>query len=205
MAINEYIDDQALMDAAQEGEEETKEESKFSSLEVMARLTDTNIEATEICEKFLLITYDIPKTEAGDQARREFLAKAKLIGAVAHTDSVYLMPWTADAESIALGLAKIGKVCVWTSQTTDNLQAVEVTRNYDAGLVNQITEITERLDKIEGYIMLEQPKRAYRMIAKTDLMVEEMDKAIMRRNSAVLYVRFMVVKARYQSLARNVW
>ena len=182
---------------------EEEKESKFSSLEVMARLTDTKIETHEICDKWFLITYDIPKTEEGDKARREFLAQAKLKGAVSHTDSVYLMPWTPDAEAIALGLAKVGDVCVWTSQTTDNLQAIEVTKNYDKSLGESIDEIVERLDKIESYIVLDQNGRAYRMIPKTDLMVEEMDKAIMRRGSAALLTNFLLIKARYQSLARN--
>ena len=185
---------------------EIAESDKFASIEVMARLTDTEIEANEICERWLLVTYDIPKTKAGDIARREFLTKAKLVGAVSHTDSVYLMPWTPDAENIALGLARAGgQVCVWTSQTTDNLQAVEITRNYDAGVERQITKIEERLDKIEKNILAEHNKRAYKMVLKTDKMVEEMDKAILRRGSAILYVRFLAVKVRYQMLARNTW
>ncbi len=59
-------------------EEIVEKESKFSSLEVMARLTDSKIDAREICEKWLLITYDIPKTDEGDKARREFLNNAAL-------------------------------------------------------------------------------------------------------------------------------
>ncbi len=87
-------------------------EVDFASLEVLARMTDTHIEAREICDRWLLLTYDIPKNTAGNKARHEFLKKARELGATRHTDSTYLMPWTPDAEMLALEVARTGKACV---------------------------------------------------------------------------------------------
>lgn len=172
----------------------------FSSIEVMARLADVEIDAREICEKWLLITYDIPHTENGDKARREFLLNARMIGATRHTDSVYLMPWTPAAEAIALELAKFGEVCVWTSQTTDEKKAQEITKNYDAGLQPQLDVISERLDKINENINLERLGRAAKMAEKTEEMLKNMEQAILRRGSAQLYIFLTILKQRFSEL-----
>ena len=177
----------------------------FSRLEVMARMTDTVIEARELVDKWLLITYDIPHTENGDRARREFLNSARLIGASRHTDSVYLMPWTKHAEILALRLGRAGTVCVWTSQTTDEVKAAEITKNYDKGLQPQLDDISERIDKIAYNISKERMKRAYKMLDKTERMLDNMEQAIIRRGSAQLYVLLSLIKERFQVAARAVW
>lgn len=172
----------------------------FSSIEVMARLTDTKIEAREICEKWLLLTYDLPNTEEGNKARAAFLAQARLYGATKHTDSVYLMPWTKKAEMLALDLAKKGEVCVWTSQTTDKTEAERVTRRYDEGLEPVLDKISDRLDKIAGHLFNEHYKTAYRMLDKTGTMLEHIEQAIIRRGSAQLYLLVTVLQRRFASL-----
>ena len=78
----------------------TGTQNPFASIEVLARLTGTQIRCREICDRWLLITYDLPHNKKGDRARREFLDTAKIIGATHHTDSVYLMPWTPAADPI---------------------------------------------------------------------------------------------------------
>lgn len=179
-----------------------KEESKvdFSSLEVMARLTETNIEAREICDKWLLITYDIPHNEAGDKARAQFLQNAKAAGASMYTESVYLMPWTKEAEMLALQLARAGEVCVWTAQTTDVAKAAEITRNYDSSLSPRLDEISGRIDKISAHLEDGHQGRAYRMIEKTEKMLWDIEAAIIRRGSAQLYVMLTLIKRRFETL-----
>lgn len=184
---------------------EAKQGVDFSRLEVLARMTDTKIEAREICDKWLLLTYDIPHNENGDRARREFLDRARLIGATRHTDSVYLMPWTKHAEVLALQLARAGEVCVWTSQTTDEVKATEITKSYDKGLEPQLDEISERVDRITYYINKNWMKRAYRMVDKTERMLDNMEQAIIRRGSAQLYILLSLIKERFQSVARATW
>jgi len=169
------------------------------SLEVLARLSNTKINVRDVCDQWLLITYDLPKSEEGDKARRQFLVQAAAIGATRHTDSVYLMPWTPSAESLALGLSKVvgGKVVVWTSTTTDTVQAAEITRNYDASLRPILDEIIERIDRINEYQVKGWYKRANRMIPKTDRMLAQAEQAILRRGSASLYALLVIVRKRY--------
>lgn len=177
----------------------------FSRIEVMARMTDTKIEARELVDRWLLLTYDLPHNEKGDSARRAFLNQAKMIGATRHTDSVYLMPWTKHAEVLALELARAGEVCVWTSQTTDETKAAEITRSYDKGLQPQLDEISERIDKITYNLSKDRMKRAYKMIEKTERMLDNIEQAILRRGSAELYVLLSIIKERFTQVARATW
>ncbi|KKN14596.1 hypothetical protein LCGC14_0994570 [marine sediment metagenome] len=168
----------------------------------MARLMDVSIETKEICDKWLLITYDIPHTEEGDRARREFLDNARLIGATKHTESVYLMPWTGEAEILALNLSgtKGGRVCLWTSQPTDTELAEDITKTYDASLRPQINEIGVRLDKIVAHQDAGHELRAEQMLIKTKLMLDGMEKAVVRRGSAQLYVLITLLKRRLEAV-----
>lgn len=172
-----------------------------SGLEVLAKMTGTQIEARDICDKWLLLTYDLPHTEAGDKARRRFLDRAKLIGATKHTDSVYLLPWTTLAEGLALQLAKIGDVCVWTSLTTDEAKASEITKKYDDGLKPVLDEISERLDRISEHFTNHHYKTAAKMLDKTGRMFAGVEQAIIRRGSAELYIWCGVLGRRLAQLA----
>ncbi len=182
-------------------QEETRNED-LDSLEVLARLMDVEIETKEICDKWLLITYDLPHTEEGDRARRVFLDNARLIGATKHTESVYLMPWTGEAEVLALNLSgtKGGRVCLWTSQPTDTNLAVDITKAYDASLRPQIDAIGVRIDKIVEHQNEDRWGRAAQMMEKTKKMLDGMEQAVLRRASAQLYVLITLLKRRFALL-----
>ena len=173
------------------------------SLAVMAELTESKIELREVVSSFLLIVYDIPHTKEGDKARREFLAEAQSIGATRHSDSCYLMPWTKEAEILALQLARSGKVCVWTSETTDISKAAEITKSYDESLEPQIDELAERIDRIEEHQQHRRFKRANKMLVKTATMVANLEDVINRRGSEYLLQYFTLVKRRYASIGRK--
>ncbi len=174
----------------------------FSTIETYAKLTETNIQTREICDKWLLLTYDLPHNEKGDAARRRFLVKAHEVGAVQHTASVYLMPWTPAAETLALELARVelGKVCVWSSQTTDKTKAEEITKNYDKGLAPVLYEIGDRLDKIAGHLEANRLKRAMKMMEKTGKMLAAIRQAIIARGSAQLYILLTLIERRAEQL-----
>ena len=110
------------------------------------------------------------------------------------------MPWTKSAEIIALQLARVGEVCVWTSQTTDEARAREITQNYDKGLEPQLDEISERLDRIAENLDKKRYKRAHKMMDKTERMLNNMEGAIVRRGSAQLYVMLTLLKRRFEVL-----
>ena len=178
----------------------TEKTGELTSLEVMARLTDTKIDVREICDKWLLLTYDLPNTEAGNKARAGFLAQAKSYGATKHTESVYLMPHTKQAEMLALELAKIGDVEIWHSTIEDPARAEEVTKSYDEGLQPLLDEISERLDKVAGHFEVDHNKRAISMLNKTADKLDAVEQAIIRRGSAQLYLVALVLRRRFKSL-----
>jgi len=167
------------------------------TLEVMAGLTDTPIEARELVDKWLLVTYDLPHTEAGDKARRTFLQAAAAIGATRHTDSVYLLPWTPQAELLALQLARIGEVVLWTSTTTEESASAKVTRVYDKGLEPILDEIAGRIDRINEHKTKRRYKRANKMIPKTERLLDQVGGAIQRRGSAPLYAYWQILQKRF--------
>jgi hypothetical protein len=177
---------------------ETKSEN-MTEIEVMARLIGVNIKCREMVDEWLLITYDIPCTPEGNAARNEFLHQARAIGATRHTDSVYLMPFTATAKQLALQLAKRGDVCVWSSKV-DQAQAQQITKSYDDGLQPMFDEIDQRIDRIVENIKAKRLKRAEKMIDKTEVMVSDLKNAIVRRGSAQLYILFTLLERRFNAL-----
>ncbi len=181
-------------------------DNDISSMEVMARLTGIKIEIKEVINEWLLLTYDMPHSEEGDKARREFLQSARAIGAAQQTESVYLIPWTPEAETLALDLSrqvqvmKRGKVIIWTSTPTDKAKAAEITETYDAGLEPLISDIEERLGRIEEHQAKKRYLRAEKMLAKTNRMLENLRDAVMRRGSMVLFLRLQILQHRFATV-----
>jgi len=176
------------------------ENDKFTTIEVLARMTDTTIQCKEICDRWLLLTYDIPVTPDGNRARSAFLSTAKMIGATRHTDSVYLMPWTKTAEILALELARAGEVFVWTSSTTDEARASEITRSYDRGLEPTLTEIEGRLDRIDWHLSKQHFKLGSKMLLKLEPLVNATRDAIIRRGSAQLFLQITLLERRFNAM-----
>ena len=172
----------------------------FEEIGTIARLSGSKIELRDIVDKWLLLTYDIPHTPEGDKARREFLTEAAYLGATQQTESVYLIPWTPQAEMAALKLARFGKTIVWTSSVTDKSMAREITRKYDQGLQPVMEEIGERLDRIAEHYRRRRFKRANKMVPKTDKMMDGLVMALLRRGSKTLFLYFEILKKRYAAV-----
>jgi hypothetical protein len=173
------------------------------SLEVMARITDNKIQVREVVDKWMLITYDLPNTEIGVKARSLFLKQAQSIGALQHTESVYLMPWSIEAEQLALHLAKTagGEVVVWSQAEPVNHKE-DITASYDRALRPLMQQITARLDKMDGYKFANRRKSVLRMAPKTERLLANAEAAITRRGSEVLAVWLELLKQRYAQVAR---
>ncbi len=175
-----------------------EKENKTAELEVTAALSGVEVKTREICDKWILLTYDMPHTEEGDKARREFLLNARALGAHQHTESVYLLPYSAEAGEAILNLTKAGKVFVWTSESTSRAQAAEVTRNYDVELKESLKKLSDRVDR-----MIELKKNAKfgilnKMREKTDEMMSSMGDAVRRRESLDLSIIYAAIADRYQ-------
>ena len=169
-----------------------------AGLEVLARMTDSKIKVRDVVDKWMLITYDLPNTEEGTKARNHFLIAASAIGAVQHTESVYLMPWSPEAQTLALNLAKTagGEVIVWAQAEPLNKKE-EITAGYDSALRPVMKEITERLDKMADYVQRNHQKRVIQMRIKTERLIQNAEAAINRRGSEVLAVWLELLKQRF--------
>lgn len=159
----------------------------------------TRIRTRPILSNWLLLTYDIPRTPAGDKARRHFLEKAARIGAVQHTESVYLLPWTAESLKLAAGVAKVGHAYLWTTKMEDKEHASEVTRTYDKKIKLRFDQIGKRIDKIEVHVE-KRPKTAQRMAASTRKMLDDLEAAVVRRRSNELYKMILKLRKRLEVL-----
>lgn len=173
-------------------------ESKTAELEITAKLSGVEVHTREICDKWILLTYDMPHTPAGDKARREFLLAARKLGACQHTESVYLLPYSAAAGDAVLELTKAGKVVVWTSENTNPAQAAEVTRNYDVELKDMLKKLSKRVDRMIELRKAEKYGLLNKMREKTDAMMNDMGDAVRRRESIDLDIIFSAIQARYE-------
>jgi hypothetical protein len=173
-------------------------ENKTAELEITARLADVEIHTKEICDKWLLFTFDLPSTPEGNKARAKFLKDARRLGACQHTESVYLIPFTAAAEMAALELAKAGKLFVWTSESTDRTQAQTVTRNYDQELSGMLKKLGGRVDRMVELLKANKIKTLNRMREKTEEMLSDMGDAVRRRESLDLMITYEAIRRRYQ-------
>ena len=170
-------------------------------LEVLARMTDSKIQLREIVDKFTLITYDLPNTEEGNKARERFLIQASAIGAIQHTESVYLLPDSPEAQTLALNLAKTngGEVICWGNAEPLNHKE-DITAGYDRALRKMLKQIGGRLDKMAEYFYQGHQKRVLQMIPKTERMLQNTEAAVARRGAEVLVVWLELLKGRFAHL-----
>ena len=175
---------------------------ELAGLEVLARMTDSKIKIRDVVPNWLLVTYDIPHNEAGDKARQIFVQEASAIGAIRHTDSVYLMPDSPEARTLALRLAKTegGEVWVWGSAESLNQDA---TARYDQALKPLLKELSERLDKISAYRYTNHQKRVLQMLPKTEKLLADVEGAVSRRGSEVYAVWLELLKGRFAQIMRH--
>ena len=136
--------------------------------ESFAKLQGVEIKSRELVEEWILITYDIPVTEEGNEARLKFLKQAPRIGAMMHSRSVYLMPNTQQAQLASVELSKINgaEVYLWTAKV-EGEQAVQITDFYDTKIQEQIDTINRRIVQEDALIADEKFGMADRMHRKT--------------------------------------
>ncbi len=171
------------------------------SLEVMARLKDVKMTVVPMVGKWLFLSYDIPISKEGNEARAKFYIDSKAAGAVQFNESLYFLPWSPEAEHIALELSKNGNVVVLPSEIVDSQQVEMLTKRYDARLLTILKEISTRVDKITKQLEDNHEKRAEKMVVKTWKMIADLEAAIVRRGSNSLFLTLNIIKTRLQRLA----
>lgn len=125
----------------------------------------------ELIQDFVLICYDLPATAR--TLRREFLKAAHAIGAVKHTDSVYLLPYSEKAMAWAGMLESAGHAVVWKAHQPDKGIAIEITANYDKAVQARCDYIQTRINLSQDYIEKGKLKMPIKMLGKTMRLLKE--------------------------------
>jgi len=174
-------------------------EDRLASLKAMSAFANVDVQVRELVDKWILLTYDLPVTKEGNDARYKFLASARRVGAIKHTNSVYLMPWTPQAELAALEVAAIGDAFLWISEVKED-RVAKLTRDYDRKSRVIFDKVEERLTRIENHITVGHIKRAANMLHRTGPMVESLIKIASQRGNLDLYERAGKLKQKFDLL-----
>lgn len=175
-------------------------DDRLASLKAMEAFSGTKLAIKEFCNEWILLTFDLPATEEGDKARAKFLKEAKRIGAMPHTESVYLLPWTQEGELIALEVAIVGNAFLWISKPKDAAAAIGLTTKYDEDLDGMVTEFGNRISRIEKHIQNGKPGIAQRMVEVSWDRFKDLQGAIVRRGSVELSQKLMPMAYKLKEL-----
>lgn len=160
---------------------------------MIAKMEGIEFKERELVEDWILITYDLPATPEGNQARLLFLKKAPKIGAVMHTRSVYLMPLTVETEMASLELLKVGNVFVWTSKVSGE-NGKKLNEIYDKKLFEDISSLKKRMEKINNYILNGRNGFANRMLKKSIELFNQILFAVVQRGNKKFYDELTTIK-----------
>lgn len=151
---------------------------------------NAELEIKTVLEKFALITYDIPATKEGAHARAEFLDRAKYRGAIMHTESVYLAPWSIANDLEVLKAAGVGKVRIFVAVPMEKGECAEITRDYDKKIAEVFKEAEDRFAKITKHVEDRQFGLAHKMLTKSEEQINALKKAAIARGSQHLFDRW---------------
>ena len=144
-----------LMMRMLEGEEipVTDSEANRSALEMICQMYDLPVTTKTMHDSWIVLTYDIPNTVEGRSIRNEFLKKARLYGAVMHTESVYMIPNTSMVNSIITKMAGVNaNICVFYSEVQDKSWATKLNSKYKSYLERSVEEIEKRVEASENHV-----------------------------------------------------
>lgn len=157
--------------------------------ESLAKLDGIKLNARELIDQWILITYDLPVTKEGNKVRFKFLKKVNRLGGVMQSKSCYLLPWNNEAEVAALDVARfVGSTAyIWTSSLPDAETKEKVTHFYDEQLQIRIDSIKERLSRIEFHRGNEEERIAKMMMRKTVIFFNDLLYAAYSRGSSEIF------------------
>jgi len=177
-----------------------QKERKASIAQMLAKLEGIKFKPKNLISDWILLTYDIPAGPEGNKARYEFIKHTSKIGAIMHTRSVYLMPWSEDAEIEALKVTKAGTAYLWQTNTKSETKKKELTNFYDKEINDRLDDIEKRIKRIRKHFEADELRPANRMIKKTGELLNDIVTAATFRSSnqilartAVLYKKLLEV------------
>ena len=125
------------------------------------------------------------------------------MGAIQHTESVYLLPWIPEANLEAIKLAGAGKVFVFYAKASDEMQAADLTREYDIGLRRRLEKLEERAMKILEHASQRHNKRVESMLESTWPVFNGLARAVASRGSVDLAEYLDAIRTALNIAARN--
>jgi len=131
-------------------------------------------EVKVITQDYVLITYDIPAADS--KLRKEVLKTMAAIGAVAYTQSCYLVPFSETSFNLANEISSKGHAVVWVSKQHDEKKALEIQFKYEEHLHIRCATIEQRLYTIKEHIEEGRLNRANRMAEKTHVLIDQLKK-----------------------------
>ena len=165
---------------------EEQQETKLVALQMLAKISELPLSVKQFHSDWILLTYDLPNTKEGTKARYAFLNRARYLGAMMHTESVYLMPHTDAANAAAIVLAEAGDVYLWYTKAGSEAQSVSLTNNYDQRLAAEIAKVKERVSRISYHSHEGHDRQVRRMARGTWTMIDGLSKAVVSRGSTEL-------------------
>ena len=149
--------------------EVTNAEINRTALEIICQLSDIPVQTNTMHKDWVVLTYDLPNTVAGRQIRNEFLKKAKILGAVMHNESTYMIPNNSASNSIIAKMASVdnANICVFYSEVKDEAWVTRLTDKYDRSLYEMLKKLQHRLEKMEDHVANENFGLARRMSKAT--------------------------------------
>lgn len=151
---------------------------------------DAKLVIQEVVTKFALITYDLPATKEGAKARAEFLESARFRGAIMHTESVYLAPFSIVNDLGVLKTAKVGEVRIFVAVPLEKDDCAKMTREYDKKISEVFKEAEDRFEKVSQHVADGQYGLAHKMMPRTSEWIDALKKAAIARGSQHLYDRW---------------
>ena len=103
-----------------------------------------------------------------------------------HTRSVYLMPWSDQAEIAAFEVTKAGQAFLWTSTAKTKEKQRELTTFYDKEIDERLNEIKDRIKRIKKHQENDEERPANRMFRKTGELLEEISNTVANRSSITI-------------------
>ena len=132
----------------------TDSEANRSALEMICQMYDLPVTTKTMHSDWIVLTYDIPNTIDGRAVRNEFLKKARLYGAVMHTESVYMIPNSSQVNSIIAKMAEVNaNICVFYSQVQDDTWVAKLNNRYKNYLSDSIIKLTKRVESAENHVV----------------------------------------------------
>jgi len=152
-----------------------------------------------LTKNWILITYDLPRTKVKE--RLWVVRELRKLGAIRHTYSVYLLPYSQEAEETAKSLKYLGEVYIWKSEFDDKA-SYEATKSFFDGIIEVRDEIKERIDDLNSKLLEKKGKLSLlkQRLKTIEYLLIQLDTACQRANENREKYNYSTLQKEYDEL-----